>query len=88
MHPDGTLTAKNYVSQVWSSDFGTGAHICRSIVYDIEFSISEDATLAGMLLNDHTSQQARMKYTGDQAKQAALAAAGKKNGDIFDEFKV
>ncbi len=88
VHPDGTLVAENYVSQVWSTEFGTGAHICRSIVYDIVFSISEDATLAGMLLNDHTSQQARKKYTGDRAKQAALAAAGKEIGDIFDEFMV
>jgi hypothetical protein len=86
VHPDGTLVAENYVSQVWSSEFGTGAHICRSIVYDIVFSISEDATLAGMLLNDHTSQQARKKYTGDRAKQAALAAAAKEIGDIFDAF--
>ncbi|WP_417273736.1 hypothetical protein [Celeribacter halophilus] len=88
VHPDGTLVAEDYVSQVWSTEFGTGAHICRSIVYDIVFSISEDATLAGMLLNDHTSQQARKKYTGDRAKQAALAAAGKEIGDIFDEFNV
>ncbi|MDO6512110.1 hypothetical protein Q4514_16515, partial [Celeribacter halophilus] len=35
-----------------------------------------------------TSQQARKKYTGDRVKQAALAAAGKEIGDIFDEFKV
>lgn len=86
VHPDGTLVAENYVSQVWSSEFGTGAHICRSIVYDVVFAISEDATLAGMLLNDHTSQQARKKYTGDRAKQAALAAAGKEIDDIFDAF--
>ncbi len=78
--------AENYVSQVWSSEFGTGAHICRSIVYDIVFAISEDATLAGMLLNDHTSRQARKKYTGDRAKQAALAAAGKEIDAIADAF--
>lgn len=88
LHPDGTTVAENYVSQVWSSEFGTGAHICRSIVYDVVFAISEDATLAGMLMNDHTSQQARRKYTGDRAKQAALAAAGKEIDDIFDAFDV
>ncbi len=88
VHPDGTLVAANYVSQVWSSAFGTGAHICRSIVYDVVFAISEDATLAGMLMNDHTSRQARKKYTGDWAKQAALAAAGKEIDDIFDEFSI
>lgn len=86
VHPDGTLVAENYVSQVWSSEFGTGAHICRSIVYDVVFAISEDATLAGMLMNDHTSQQARKKYTGDRAKQASLAAAGKEIDDIFDAY--
>jgi hypothetical protein len=86
LHPDGTTVAENYVSQVWSAEFGTGAHICRSIVYDVVFAISEDATLAGMLMNDHTSQQARKKYTGDRAKQAALAAAGKEIDDIFDAF--
>ncbi|EET47306.1 hypothetical protein TR2A62_3587 [Thalassobium sp. R2A62] len=63
-----------------------GYHICRSIVYDVVFAISEDATLAGMLMNDHTSQQARKKYTGDRAKQAALAAAGKEIDDLFDAF--
>lgn len=87
VHPDGTLVAENYVSQVWSSEFGTGAHICRSIVYDVVFAISEDATLAGMLMNDHTSQQARKKYTGDRAKQAALAAAGKEIDDICDAYE-
>ena len=86
VHPDGTLVAENYVSQVWSTEFGTGAHICRSIVYDVVFAISEDATLAGMLMNDHTSQQARKKYTGDRAKQASLAAAGKEIDDIFDAY--
>lgn len=86
VHPDGTPVAENYVSQVWSSEFGTGAHICRSIVYDVVFAISEDATLAGMLMNDHTSQQARKKYTGDRAKQASLAAAGKEIDDIFDAY--
>lgn len=86
VHPDGALVAENYVSQVWSSEFQTGAHICRSIVYDVVFAISEDATLAGMLMNDHTSQQARKKYTGDRAKQAALAAAGKEIDDLFDAF--
>lgn len=88
IHPDGTEVAENYVSQVWSSEFDTGAHICRSIVYDVVFAISEDATLAGMLINDHTSQQARKKYTGDQAKAAALLAAGKEIDDIFDDFDV
>lgn len=86
VHPDGSHVAENYVSQVWSTEFGTGAHICRSIVYDVVFAISEDATLAGMLMNDHTSRQARKKYTGDRAKQAALAAAGKEIDDIFDTF--
>ena len=88
VHPDGMMVAANYVSQVWSTEFGTGAHICRSIVYDIVFAISEDATLAGMLMNDHTSQQARKKYTGKQAKQAALAAAGKEIDDISDAYSV
>ncbi len=87
IHPDGVTVAENYVSQVWSSEFDTGAHICRSIVYDVVFAISEDATLGGMLLNDHTSQQARKKYTGDQAKAAALAAAGKEIEGIFDGVK-
>lgn len=88
VHPNGTMVAVNYVSQVWSTEFGTGAHICRSIVYDIVFAISEDATLAGMLLNDHTSRQARKKYTGDQAKQAALAAAGKEIDDILELYDI
>jgi hypothetical protein len=88
VHPDGTPVAANYVSQVWSSEFGTGAHICRSIVYDVVFAISEDATLAGMLMNDHTSRQARKKYTGDRAKQAALAAAGREIDKIFNSFDV
>ena len=88
VHPDSTRVAENYVSQVWSTEFGTGAHICRSIVYDVVFAISEDATLAGMLMNDHTSQQARKKYTGDRAKLAALAAAGSEIDGIFDEFSV
>ncbi|GGH20951.1 hypothetical protein SAMN05444007_101485 [Cribrihabitans marinus] len=86
VHPNGTLVAENYVSQVWSSEFGTGAHICRSIVYDVVFALSEDATLAGMVMNDHTSQQARTRYTGDRAKQAALAAASKEIDGIFDAF--
>ncbi|TNF21585.1 MAG: hypothetical protein EP318_06425 [Rhodobacteraceae bacterium] len=86
IHPDGMSVAENYVSQVWSSEFGTGATICRSIVYDIVFAISEDATLAGTLLNDHTSRQAREKYTGDRARQAALAAAGKEIDDISEAF--
>lgn len=86
VHPDGTFVAENYVSQVWSSEFGTGAHICRSIVYDVVFAISEDATLAGMLINDHTSRQARKKYTGDRAKAAALVAAGKEIDDISEAF--
>lgn len=86
VHPDGTHVAENYVSQVWSTEFGTGAHICRSIVYDVVFAISEDATLGGMLLNDHTSRQARKKYTGDRARQAALAAAAKEIDDIFDSY--
>jgi hypothetical protein len=86
IHPDGTDVAENYVSQVWSSEFGTGAHICRSIVYDVVFAISEDATLAGMLINDHTSRQSRKKYTGDQAKAAALLAASKEIDDIFDAY--
>ncbi|MCE0505912.1 hypothetical protein LR948_11130 [Roseivivax sp. GX 12232] len=85
-HPDGSFVSANYVSQVWSSEFGTGAHICRSIVYDVVFAISEEATLAGMLLNDHTSRQARKKYTGDRAKQAALAAAGQELNDIAAKF--
>ena len=88
IHPDGTLVAENYVSQAWSSEFGTGAHIYRSIVYDVVIAISEDATRASMLMNDHTSRQARKKYTGDRAKQAALAAAGKEIDDIFDEFSI
>ncbi|OWU72725.1 hypothetical protein [Phaeobacter sp. 22II1-1F12B] len=88
VHPDGTRVAENYVSQVWSTKFGAGAHICRSIVYDVGFAISVDATLAGMLMNDHTSQQARKKYTGDRAKLAALAAAGSEIDGIFDEFSV
>ncbi|MDG3043137.1 hypothetical protein [Roseicyclus marinus] len=88
VHPDGKTVAENYVSQVWASEFGTGAHICRSIVYDVVFAISEDATLAGMLMNDHTSQQARKKYTGNQAKQAALAAAGREIDEIFGFFDV
>jgi hypothetical protein len=86
IHPDGTDVSENYVSQVWSSEFGTGAHICRSIVYDIVFAISEEATLAGMLINDHTSRQARAKYTGDRAKAAALLAAGKERDDISEAF--
>jgi hypothetical protein len=86
VHPNGLSVSENYVSQIWSREFGTGAHICRSIVYDVVFAISEDATLAGMLMNDHTSQQARKKYTGDQAKQAALAAAGREMEDIFDKL--
>lgn len=86
VHPDGTLVAENYVSQVWSVEFGTSAHICRSIVYDVVFAISEDATRAGMLMNDHVSQQAREKYTGDRAKQAALAAASKEIDDLFEAF--
>ncbi len=86
IHPDGMAVAENYVSQVWSTEFGTGATICRSIVYDIVFAISEDATLAGTLLNDHTSQQARKKYTGDRAKAAALVAAGKEIDDISEAF--
>lgn len=54
-HPDGGDVSENYVSQVWSAEFGTGAHICRTVVYDIVFAISKDATLGGMVLNDHTS---------------------------------
>lgn len=88
IHPDGTDVSENYVSQVWSSEFGTGAHICRSIVYDVVFAISEDATLGGMLINDHTSRQAQKKYTGDQAKAAALLAAGKEIDDISEAFGV
>lgn len=88
IHPDGASVAENYVSQVWSTEFGTGAHICRSIVYDVVFAISEDATLKGMLINDHTSPQARKRYTGNQAKAAALAAAGKELDDIADAFDV
>lgn len=85
-HPDGGEVSANYVSQVWSSEFGTGAHICRSVVYDIVFAISEDATRAGMLLNDHTSRQARVKYTGDQAKAAAMAAASTELDGIMSTF--
>ncbi|MEM5542649.1 hypothetical protein WNY61_07850 [Sulfitobacter sp. AS92] len=86
VHPNGMPVSENYVSQVWSTEFGTGGHICRSIVYDVVFAISEDATLGGMLVNDHTSQQARKKYTGVRAKQAALAAAAKEIDDLFDAF--
>lgn len=85
-HPDGGKVSENYVSQVWSAEFGTGAHICRSVVYDIVFAISEDATRAGMLLNDHTSRQARVKYTGDQAKAAAMAAASAELDGIIGAF--
>ncbi|WP_372675416.1 hypothetical protein [Aquicoccus sp.] len=85
-HPDGGKVSENYVSQVWSAEFGTGAHICRSVVYDIVFAISEDATRAGMLLNDHTSRQARVKYTGDQAKAAAMAAASAELDGIMEAF--
>ena len=56
--------------------------------YGVSIEISEDATLAGMLMNDHTSLQARKKYTGDRAKQASLAAAGKEIDDIFDAYDV
>ena len=38
-HPDGSLVAENYVSQVWSAELGTGAHIARTIVYDILFAL-------------------------------------------------
>ncbi|MFZ7094024.1 hypothetical protein [Primorskyibacter sp. 2E233] len=85
-HPDSGDVSENYVSQVWSVEFGTGAHICRTIVYDIVFAISEGATLAGMVLNDHTSRQARKKYTSDQAAAAALAAASAELNDITDMF--
>lgn len=56
------------------------------MVYDLVVAISEDATLGGMLLNDHTSHQARKKYTGEQAKAAALAAASVELNDIADMF--
>ncbi|THH34327.1 hypothetical protein E4Z66_19205 [Aliishimia ponticola] len=85
-HPDGGEVSANYVSQVWSSEFETGANICRTIVYDIVFAISENATLAGTVLNDHTSKQARESYTSKQAKAAALSAASKEVEDIFDAF--
>ncbi|WP_353476831.1 hypothetical protein PVT71_28655 (plasmid) [Salipiger sp. H15] len=86
LHPNGTEVAANYVSQVWSTELGTGAHICRSIVYDVLFAISEDATLGGTLLNDHTSHQARKKYTGDRAKAAAMAAASHELDGILAAF--
>lgn len=75
LYPNGIDVAANYVSQVWSSEFGTGAHICRTMVYDILFAIGEAETRAGMLLNDHASRQTAKEYIGQQAKAAALAGA-------------
>ena len=40
-----------------------------------------------MLINDHTSQQSRKEYTGDRAKQAALAAAGTEIDKIIDAYE-
>ena len=86
LHPNGIDVAPNYVSQVWSSEFGTGAHICRTMVYDILFAIGEEETRGGMLLNDHFSRQTTKKYIGLQAKAAALAGASNELDDISDQY--
>ena len=85
-HPDGSDVATNYVSQVWSTEYGTGATISRSVVYDILFALGEEATLGGTMINDHTSRQARETYIGKAARSAALGAAAKERDDIFDMF--
>ncbi|WP_392665084.1 hypothetical protein [Amaricoccus sp. B4] len=85
-HPNGSEVAPNYVSQVWSKEFGTGAHIARTIAYDILFALGEKATRGAMLLNDHQSTQAAAKYIGQQARAAALAAAARERDDMFEEL--
>ncbi|WP_424934428.1 hypothetical protein [Amaricoccus macauensis] len=86
IHPNGSEVAPNYVSQVWSTELGTGAHIARTIVYDFLFALGENATRGAMLLNDHQSTQAAAKYIGQQARASALAAAARERDDIFEEL--
>ncbi|GAA6202950.1 hypothetical protein NBRC116599_41760 [Aquicoccus sp. SU-CL01552] len=86
-HPDGEPVSVNYVSQVWASILGTGAHIARSLIYDILFAISEDAARGGMILNDHQSRQAADRYIGVQARMAAYEAAARERDEIFEMYE-
>ena len=88
MHPDGASVSPNYVSTVWSSKLGTGAHIARTIVYDILFALGEDATRGGLVLNDHPSRQAASHYVGQQARAASLASAARAMDDLADMYGV
>lgn len=86
MHPTGACVSVNYVSQVWTSKLGTGAHIARTIVYDLLFALGTDETRGGMLLNDHSSRAAADKYIAEQARATSFMAATKKRDEIFEMF--
>lgn len=85
-HPDKSEVAVNYVSQVWSTEFDTGAHINRTIVYDVLFALGEDATYGGTLMNDHQSAGAKKDYIGTGARVRALAAASDARDELFGDF--
>lgn len=86
MHPRGEDVAVNYVSQVWVSILGTGAHIARTMIYDILFALGIDAARGGMIMNDHQSRQAADEYIGQQAKIASFTVATHEVDDIFDMY--
>ena len=86
MHPRGEDVSVNYVSQVWVSILGTGAHIARAMIYDILFALGIDAARGGMIMNDHQSRQAADEYIGKQAKIASFTVATNEWDEIYDMY--
>jgi hypothetical protein len=86
LHPNGSEVATNYVSQVWSVEFGTGAHINRTILYEIMFALGLDATHGAMLINDHNSGPSTKKYIGKQARAFAFAVACEARDEMFSDL--
>lgn len=83
LHPNGSEVAENYVSQVWSVEFGTGGHISRTVLYEIMFALGLDATRGAMLMNDHDSAQSTKRYIGHQARSFGFAVACETRDEVF-----